>query len=278
MKVLVLGGDTRQIYCAGRLSLESGMRVTTAYMSEEDGGIPEDYGCADIMVLPYVSSSDGYLNAPACREKIKLSRVLENINGKTLVFCSGISDDVLKRIQSSGAEIYDWLKDEELTLKNAYLTAEGAAQIIVSRSNHAVSGSNILILGCGRVAKACAGLFKSMGAGICVCARKESDRADCIRKGMDACDFCDCERFSQADIVVNTVPARVITPQMLEKIRGRGWILELASKPYGFDPAAAQSMSVDYVLGSGLPGKFTPEAAGELMAHTVIKEARKRHG
>lgn len=117
-----------------------------------------------------------------------------------------------------------------------------------------------------------------MGAGICVCARKESDRADCIRKGMDACDFCDCERFSQADIVVNTVPARVITPQMLEKIRGRGWILELASKPYGFDPAAAQSMSVDYVLGSGLPGKFTPEAAGELMAHTVIKEARKRHG
>ena len=37
-------------------------------------------------------------------------------------------------------------------------------------------------------------------------------------------------------------------------------------------------MSVDYVLGSGLPGKFTPEAAGELMAHTVIKEARKRHG
>ena len=129
MKVIVFGGDARQIYCAGRLSLEPSMDVRRIALGEDScpmGGV----GTADILVLPYVSVKDGYLNAPYSSEKIEFDQAYEYVGQGTLVFCGGITEDIRLELDKRGAKIYDWLADEELTLKNAALTAEGAAQIL----------------------------------------------------------------------------------------------------------------------------------------------------
>ena len=278
--VVVLGGDMRGVYCAGRLSREKGYNVVVSGLKGRgEGGkeerLPER---ADILVLPYVSLISGkdgrmYISSMQADKGIAFETAAGLVKGGTAVFCGRLPEQCAKELTDRGAKLYDWFSDEELTLKNAALTAEGAAQIITGESKDGVGGSNILILGCGRVARACAKLFRSMGGSVTIAARKESDRMFAVSQGWSCAALDDIEAWSRADVIVNTIPARVIGEKELRSVKPGGWILELASKPYGLDFEEAERLGVRAVLGSGLPGKFTPEAAGENMACYVIKAA-----
>ncbi len=278
--VVVLGGDMRGVYCAGRLSREKGYNVVVSGLKGRgEGGkeerLPER---ADILVLPYVSLISGkdgrmYISSMQADKGIAFETAAGLVKGGTAVFCGRLPEQCAKELTDRGAKLYDWFSDEELTLKNAALTAEGAAQIITGESKDGVGGSNILILGCGRVARACAKLFHSMGGSVTIAARKESDRMFAVSQGWSCAALDDIEAWSRADVIVNTIPARVIGEKELRSVKPGGWILELASKPYGLDFEEAERLGVRAVLGSGLPGKFTPEAAGENMACYVIKAA-----
>ena len=278
--VVVLGGDMRGVYCAGRLSREKGYNVVVSGLKGRgEGGkeerLPER---ADILVLPYVSLISGkdgrmYISSMQADKGIAFETAAGLVKGGTAVFCGRLPEQCAKELTDRGAKLYDWFSDEELTLKNAALTAEGAAQIITGESKDGVGGSNILILGCGRVARACAKLFHSMGGSVTIAARKESDRMFAVSQGWSCAALDDIEAWSRADVIVNTIPARVIGEKELRSVKPGGWILELASKPYGLDFGEAEKLGVRAVLGSGLPGKFTPEAAGENMACYVIKAA-----
>ena len=270
----------RGVYCAGRLSREKGYNVVVSGLKGRgEGGkeerLPER---ADILVLPYVSLISGkdgrmYISSMQADKGIAFETAAGLVKGGTAVFCGRLPEQCAKELTDRGAKLYDWFSDEELTLKNAALTAEGAAQIITGESKDGVGGSNILILGCGRVARACAKLFHSMGGSVTIAARKESDRMFAVSQGWSCAALDDIEAWSRADVIVNTIPARVIGEKELRSVKPGGWILELASKPYGLDFEEAERLGVRAVLGSGLPGKFTPEAAGENMACYVIKAA-----
>ncbi len=277
MKILVLGGDARQIYCAGRLSLEPGIKTQTLYLKEDD-----DKCCTaeayDAIVLPYVTLKEGRVNCPFVSKEVEFGEALGYVGEGTTVFAGLLPDERVKEVEQHGGAVFDWFSDEELTLKNASLTAEGAAQIIVGKSHSAVSGSEILILGWGRVAQSSAELFRAMGADITVSARRPSARLDCALKGYKAVEFISRSAIENADVIVNTVPCNVLGSKELSVMRPGCWILELASKPYGVDFSLAESMGREVVLGAGLPGRYTPESAGRYMAETVIKNLRKGGG
>lgn len=273
MKILVIGGDSRQIYCAGRLALLPYGDVSTYALKEDE---KQPCSKADIIVLPYVSLAGEHIAAPLSDKKISLSDIEDYIKSGTIIFAGMLDGAHIERLEAVGAKVFDWFGYEELTLKNAELTAEGAAQVITGRSHKAVSGSKLLILGWGRVAKACARLFRAMGGKVTVAARKESARSDAENSGFKTVEFIDMNAIREADIVVNTVPQNVLTAAELNAMNKNGWILELASKPYGFSFEEAKMLGVEAVLGSGLPGKYTPEAAGLHMAETVIDEISKR--
>lgn len=275
MKVLVIGGDSRQIYCAGRLALLPNTEVSTIALKEEEKLPLSNSFKADIIVLPYVSVSGNYINTPHYHNKITLKDAEGYIKNGTIIFAGMLSAEQIISLKSKGARVYDWFDFEELTLKNAGLTAEGAAQLITGRCDKAVSGSKLLIIGWGRVARACAKLFKAMGGKVCVSARRKEARLDANSFGFEAVDFIDLKAIENADIIVNTVPERVLGDKELKSVREKSWILELASKPYGLDFKQAESLGVTAVLGAGLPGKYVPEKAGLYMAETVIGELSK---
>ncbi len=274
MKILVLGGDARQIYCAGRLSLEPGIKTYTLYLKEEDDKCMPSIK-PDVIVLPYVTLKDGRINCPLVSKSVDFDETLKYVKSGTKVFAGMLAPDMTDEIISAGGEVFDWFEDESLTLKNASLTAEGAAQIIVGKSHSAVGGSKILILGWGRVAKACAELFKAMGADVTVSARRRAAREDCRQNGFKAVEFICRSSIEEADIIVNTVPHNVINTEELKAMRPGCWILELASKPYGVDFSLAKNMNREVVLGAGLPGKYTPESAGRYMAEAVLSKLNK---
>lgn len=274
MKILVLGGDARQIYCAGRLSLEPGIKTNTLYLKEDDEKGMDSVN-PDVIVLPYVTLKDGRINCPLVSKSVDFEEVMKYVKSGTKVFAGMLPSDRIDEIEAAGGEVFDWFADEDLTLKNASLTAEGAAQIIVGKSHSAVSGSKILILGWGRVARACAELFKAMGADVTVSARRHSARLDCTLKGCKAAEFISHKAIEEADIIVNTVPCNVISSEELKAMHPGCWILELASKPYGVDCSLAKDMNREVVLGAGLPGKYTPESAGRYMAESVLSKLKK---
>ncbi len=268
MNILIIGGDARQIYCAGRLALEPGFAVRRFSLGTDtfSGEIPQ----CDILLLPYkpvqgeaVAGSSGENGG-----EVYLLDALNLVKDGGAVFAGKMDDGVLKSLEARKIAVHNWFLDEALTLANARLTAEGASQIITKNAPGGVSGSKILILGKGRVAKACAELFGNMGARISVAARSREHPTD----------FIEPAEISEADVIVNTIPARVFGEKELGYMKKGAFILELASKPYGIDFDKAHEMGVPAILASGVPGKYTPEEAGRELAEAVLRQLKEGDG
>ena len=101
-----------------------------------------------------------------------------------------------------------YYKDEIYVIENAALTAEGALELLMRRSNRAVAGMEVLVSGYGRIGAFLAGMLTGLGARVTVAARSEAARAAARLHGCRAVDF---EHIPPVfDAVVNTVPAPVL--------------------------------------------------------------------
>ncbi|HIV10632.1 MAG TPA: hypothetical protein IAD28_02915 [Candidatus Faeciplasma avium] len=286
MNILVIGGDSRQIYCAGRLALIEDVNVFTLGLDEDGSGLKQIKGGSkgsfwetspmniassfpgfDAVILPYLSTKDGLIVSK--RSVIPFSEIKGLIKPGTAVFAGRLTEGETGLLVELGAKVYDWFSDERLTLSNSRLTAEGAAQIIIRRSKRSLGGSKLLILGWGRLARECSELFLRIGAGVSVWARRSESLKQAEKSGCTAIPEL-MSALSDADIVVSTVPARILGEAELSSLKKDSWILELASSPYSFDPSLARLMGICYSIEPGIPGRFTPESAGAAMAESVI--------
>lgn len=275
MTILSIGGDARGIYCLGRLALERGFNV---YGDSPDSAFnPDGEPRCDILLLPY-TPVQGKLVVTRAGENIALSDALRCVSDGGAVFSGRLDKKYVDTLAERGVMAYNWFDDETLTVANAALTAEGAAQIITKCSDNGVSGSDILILGWGRVAKACADLFGRMGSAVSVAARREAALAEAYSLGYETAGFIDFEKIEDADVVVNTVPETVFTEREISKMKGGSFILELASKPYGVDFDAAERLGIKAIIAPGVPGKYTPEEAGRQLALSVLRRIEKGGG
>ncbi len=264
--MLIYCGDKRMEYCAERLS--GRFSVT----SVKSGSPPAwELGSADILVLPYLSLSGQYLNAPDLPGKIPAVSALDKLRYGGVLFGGGLDPGFLSYCEEKAVTVFDFFDFEELTLKNAALTAEGALERIIKNTPVAVDGMNVLIVGFGRVARACAEKLSLLGANILVAVRSEKARDEAVALGYSASPLFNEVHLSLADAVVNTVPQRVLDGHALAAISRGAYVLDLASKPYGADPEFAASLGLKYETAPGLPGKVAPKTAGEMIAETVIK-------
>ena len=277
LRIAIIGGDRRAILLA-RLLAEDGNRVRS-FALEKAESVPRVYragclqGCvygAEIVVLPIPAERGGVLNAPYSEAKIPIDDVMTALWPGQIV-CGGALGERLHALalQNSLTEI-DLMKRDSFALGNAFLTAEGAAECLTSLSDRAIWGSSALVTGWGRVGKACAKTLSSMGAAVAVAARKASCRAEAM--------LCGCASLEPGvigavidgfDFIVNTVPARVITNEALERVSAESVILELASAPGGFDRASAEKLGLRAASAPGLPGRYAPQSAAELMAEEI---------
>ncbi len=265
MNILIIGGDARQIYCAGRLALEPGIGVRRATLGTDafSGEIPQ----CDVLLLPY-KPVQGETIVGSLDEnggEVYLLDALSLVKDCGAVFAGKMDDEVINSLKARKIAVHNWFSDEALTLANARLTVEGASQIITKNALGGVSGSKILILGKGRVAKACAELFGNMGADVMIAARSQERPTDFIASDV----------IAEADVVVNTIPARVFGEKELKHVRRGAFILELASKPYGIDFDKARELGIPAILASGVPGKYTPEEAGRALAEAVLRRLKE---
>lgn len=262
--VLICGGDKRQLYIREML-LKDGFDVSSCALGLFDDVSVERIGEFDVVIFPVPVSLDGFcLNAPMLNSKMALDDIFHLLSSTQIVLggmCGGI-----------GYNMTDYYDTEEVKVKNAVPTAEGAIQIAMENSEATLYKSRCLVIGCGRIGKVLARLLKGMGAKVTVSSRREGERALLEVMGINAIRTESIvDSVGGYDIIFNTVPKTVIGCEALGKIGKSVPIIELASKPYGIDMAAAKAMGRKVIIASGLPGKLSPISAAEILKESIVK-------
>ena len=163
-----------------------------------------------------------------------------------------------------------YASSESYLIANAALTAEGAAALL--KKERALSGARVLILGWGRVGSLTGEALSREGALVTAAARSRESRAWACARGFRAADIEALEAvWRDYDVIVNTVPAPVLTEGRMALTRPDVLLLELASSPGGIDAAAARAKGRRYLAARGLPGQYAPARAAELLRDAVYE-------
>ncbi len=277
--ILVLGGDKRQLHAAKKF-VENGFDTEIYGFSEADEtelrkakSLEEGIKKADIIVLPMPVSTDGeYLNAPLNSKMISLESINSFLDFTKKVYGGIIREGAFNKSKF----ITDYSLMESLTVKNAALTAEGAIGMMVSSSPSGIYNSKVLITGYGRIGKILAGYLKSLGGIPVVAARKESDYAWCDFSGIKYIGYENLGKAaSECDFLINTVPYKVIDEAVIDCLDASCVVIDLASYPGGCDFEALGKKGIKYFHALGLPGKFSPKTAGEIISSAIIGKEKE---
>ena len=284
MKFAVLGGDERSAILCDLLCADGHKLRCFALEKAKLCPAATKTGClqscvygADCVVLPVPAEKAGLLNAPFSGEKLELSQIVSALWPGQLV-CGGKFDaEICALAQKANIFLSDIMKLPEFTAGNAVLTAEGALEKLMAAGKSSLWKSDVLIVGCGRIAKLLAQRLRAMGAYVCIAARSGHDRAMAKVMGLGAMDIFELEsRIGEYNSIVNTVPARVISDAALCCISGEAVLLELASPPGGFDRNLAENIGLKTVFAPGLPGLCAPYTAAELVKQAVYQSIKNQ--
>lgn len=269
-RFLFIGGDKRMIYAAR----ETARHYDTAAFGLS-GEFPSPEGLYENIVLPLPFSRGGALiTAPFCSEPVTTDKFAEFAAKNAVIYSGGSSAALEAFCADSGFTLRNYLEDESLALKNAFLTAEGAAALLLERRERSLRGASALITGYGRIARYLARILRGFGAEVTVYARRAEQRAMAELDGLRAADGDSlCGAATAADIIINTAPAAIFTESCLRSLRKGAMFMELASVPAEPSAGIVKSGGGTHIMASGLPGKFFPQSAGEAIAEYLAADS-----
>lgn len=170
-------------------------------------------------------------------------------------------------------------QDEAFLAENAELTAEGAVFRAMQRQDAAIMGSTCVITGFGRIGRALAKRLAALSAFVIVCARSEMQMRAAHDMGAHPVPLASvASALRHADVVFNTVPARVLGWEEMQRMRKDALLIELASPPYGADPALAIQLGVNLAMESGVPGRYAAGNAGAALFAALKRAMAQHHG
>ncbi len=267
-KFLFIGGDKRQQYAAQYL-MQQGHSVITA---EDCPEFDKMVGEADYIVLPLPVSRDGVrVNSPLSVAPLTLKKVIRALDESKTVFAGMPDKETTVELECKDIKLYDYYKNEALTILNSISTAEGVIHEAIGSMNINLHGSKAAVFGYGKASSALARRLVALGAQVWAFARSERDRA---YAESDRCKAVKLDRAAEEnigfDLVVNTVPAPVIDEKFIKTLPKSCLIIEIASAPYGVDFAAAEANGIRVIRSPSLPGRYSPKSAGEAIARTIL--------
>ena len=254
----VVGGDMRQAKLAEQLS-DDGHTVHTYALDRAPEPVPdpqdslEDAVLADCVILPLPAAGEGgMLNAPMSGRETALEEVMDALRPGQVVCAGRVTPELEALAERYELRLYDYFAREELAVANAVPTAEGAVQIAMEELPITLHRARVLVLGFGRLVKLAADLAWAEAYGY------GAERIDQL--GGWLCAY---------DLVINTVPGRVLGAGYLADLKPGCLVVDLASKPGGVDLEAASQMGVRVIWALSLPGKVAPVTAGRAIRDTI---------
>lgn len=262
----IIGGDLRIIKLAKMLAEEKNMvYVYGLEKAEELKEVNNIVFCeklnqamqnTEIVIGPIPFSSNGKdINSPFSDKIISIRELMHIINAKILI-AGSITPEVYDLANDEYIEIIDIMKREELAVLNTISTAEGAIEIAISNTNKILHGSEVLILGFGRVGKVLARKMAGLSAKITCAARKDEDIAWIKAYGHKSTNINSLgDNLSKYDIIINTVPYLILTQEKLKYVSEECLLIDLASNPGGIDKKEAKERNLKLIWALALPRK-----------------------
>ncbi|MCM1159929.1 MAG: hypothetical protein NC412_01790 [Roseburia sp.] len=293
-KIFVVGGDKRQYYLAMEL-WKKGFPITCYGMKqlEERDFIktPEtlELGMidSDVILLPVPVLQDN-LQVKSKEKTILLKELEDQIKKGQMIFGGKIPKGLKEICRKKEAQCLDYMEMEQVALKNAVPTAEGAILEAMKLSNIAIQKSRCLIIGFGKCGEALAEKLSALGAEVTIMARSEEARNKGAFCGYQTRDMFGKESEEEASykkakkmdyqFIFNTVPAMVmdknILRDLLEEKEEEEYpiIIDISSAPGGVDFEYCKEMSVKAGLYLGIPGKYAPKTAGVILSEAVLQQ------
>lgn len=282
-KIGILGGDKRQLVMIRGLAEKYECAVwgfDGVYGTPDEKYLADAVRCADwksavkgsaAVILPLPCTRDGStlnMQLSESGEILNLTEIADGMNPGTLL-TGGMLPPVFRRYAAErGITAADYYDSEELQIRNAVPTAEGAIAACIAELPVTIAGMKAAVFGYGRVARTLAQRLLALGAEVYAVARSPRDRAwaEC-----DGCIPVVLEEYRKhsvsADALFNTVPHCILDRDALAGISKDSVIFELASG--GTDMDAAKELGIRVVPLPYLPGKTSPVTAGEIILAAV---------
>ncbi|MGX1264593.1 dipicolinate synthase subunit A [Rossellomorea marisflavi] len=288
MHIAVLGGDARQLEIIRKLT-ELDAKISLVGFEQLDhaftGATKEkmseiDFSMMDAIILPVPGTNlQGEIETIFSNEKVVLT---EEILSRTPDHCtiySGITNDYLTGIvDASKRDLIQLFERDDVAIYNSIPTVEGTIMMAIQHTDFTIHGSNIVILGLGRVGMSVARTFHHLGGRVKVGARKTEHLARASEMGLDSFQLSQLDKHvGQCDICINTIPAPIITPGVIAKMPSHILVIDLASKPGGTDFRFAEKRGIKALLAPGLPGIVAPKTAGQILANVLCKLMDERN-
>ena len=170
------------------------------------------------------SKDEKNIYAPYSENEINISDILQKCKEKHLI-AGNVTEYVKKIADENNVNITDLIKNEKLAILNSISTAEGAIEIAMKETDTIIHGSNILILGFGRIGKVLAKKLQGLSANVTCAARKQEDLAWIMAYGYHSININEMgKELKQFDIIFNTVPHLILSK---EKIKYLSMILNI---------------------------------------------------
>ena len=282
--ITVVGGDLRIVKLIEMLN-NDGYKVYTYALenSEEllslDGvemcpTLEEAVSYSKVVVGPVPLSSDRRrISSPFGRNVVELEDFITALKGKYLI--AG-NINITDKLEEMGVQSIDLLKREEFSVLNTIATAEGTIQIAMEETQRTVHGTNVLIMGFGRIGKVLAKMLDGIGAKVYCEARKNEDISWIKANGYNPIHLNDLdENLGKFDIIINTIPFQLLSAEKLDLVKPEAVIIDLASNPGGVDRKAAREKGLKVIWALSLPAKVAPLTSAEFIKETlyhVLKE------
>ena len=268
-KIVFVGGDKRQLYAARKLRGEGFDVYISGFDKLGISDIPllDDFYSVQVIVLPITGVKGGFIPAYYSEKKLKLD--LNELNGKTVIMGKA------ETLACVNCKVYDLLERGNFAEANALPSAEGAVKVAIESFEGTISGSKILVIGYGRIGKCLSRMLRALNAEVTVATRSAQKAVSVSKDGNKSVNTSEIRSIKGFDIIFNTADALVIDGEILKNSDNSALIIDLASASGGVDFKTAEGLGFRTVHALGLPGKYSPKAAGEIISDavlTIIKE------
>jgi len=220
----------------------------------------------DFMIFPFAEDFDRVVYSDAYFAAAKPD---------TAIF-SGIENAYLaQKCLEHSLTYHVMMEDSNIARKNAVPTSEGVVAYLVANRQSTIAGSRVLVIGYGICGGDLARRLAALGTDVYALVRNRERELLAQDDGITPIYL--HSLFEHGfDVIINTVPQTVLTDDMLGRLGGNVLLIDIASKPYGFNMALARSLNEKSALLPGIPGKYAVKTSGEILGQYIQAILRGR--
>lgn len=274
----VIGGDLRQTYLALELTKSKSAVCSFALCQPAQTNAVKTFSSLEAavsnsscIVCPVPFTKDGiFLNQNAIKGNLALRQFPMMVKPDQTFFAGAIPKEIQKAFSQTGVPVFDFLKDDTLACFNTVATAEGVICEAIQHSPINLSKSKCAVLGYGKCGRVITAKLKAMPCHVTAVSTSPKETAQAAVFADEALSLDQFfSKIDAYDFIFNTIPAVILTNDVLARTNPAVTILDIASEPGGVDFAAAKELSRSARKCPSLPGKYAPLSSARALYNSI---------